>query len=165
MMTLQADDVVPLQDWELAWRITDDRWAALPDGLLRRIKPLSAGAARRVRTVGIACQPVIGRSVAEPFAVTREQSLEASGARDDGGCQVWFRDLPIAPDDRVFLSWSMGEGVAAVTDWETFRETWEDLWYPFDELFLFDDIGDWVVRFGPDEVVRFAEKVVKPVGA
>jgi hypothetical protein len=52
----------------------------------------------------------------------------------------------------------MGDGLAAVIDWGTFTEIWDDLWYPFDWMCVFDDTNEWAVLFGPGEIARFAEK-------
>lgn len=89
---------------------------------------------------------------------SRYRSLEESGEPEgDARITQWFADLPIEPARQVYLCWDSAGGVAAITDWKTFQETWGDLWYPFDHLCVFDDSGEWALLFGPDEEVRFLE--------
>jgi hypothetical protein len=59
------------------------------------------------------------------------------------------------PAQDVYLCWAIGEGVAAITDWETFIEIWDDLWHPFDRLCVFDETREWAILLGPNEDIFF----------
>ena len=158
MVSYKDSDIIPLKEFEFAWRITDPRWAALPNAALDRIRPLSGARSRELYAVSplsrpLRCPPDVGQ-----LSITKELSLEGSGASDNAECDRWFRELPIGPTQQVYVCWGNGGGVAVVTDWGTFTEVWDDLWYPFDWMCVLDDTLEWAVLFGPGEIVRFAEK-------
>ncbi len=56
------------------------------------------------------------------------------------------------------MCWQVGHGVAAVMDWSMFAEVWDDLWYPFDRLCVFDETRQWAVLLGPEEQAVFIER-------
>ncbi len=39
-----------------------------------------------------------------------------------------------------------------------FAEVWDDLWYPFDRLCVFDETRQWAVLLGPEEQAVFIER-------
>jgi hypothetical protein len=143
-------DVVPLADFPLAWRITDERWTRLPDAVLARIKPLSAAAGRRILERSPFRELLSVRPDLGDLRATRRTSLE-----DDDAVKTWLRGLPIDPRGDVYLCWSTMDGAVVVTDWDAFVESWDDFWYPFDCLFLFDESHSWLVAFGPEEEAGF----------
>ncbi len=158
MVHYENSDLIPLKDFPIAWRITDPRWSSQPDAILDRIKPLSAAMGRELYARSPLSRPLKYPPDVSPLCITGEQSLEGSGPPQDADCYRWFRALPIEPTREVYLCWDMGGGVAAVIDWGTFTEIWDDLWYPFDRMCVFDDTLGWVVLFGADEIARFAEE-------
>ena len=163
MVNYEASDVIPMKEFELAWRITDPRWSSLPDAVLDRIKPLSEARSRELYALSPLARPLKSPPDFGRLTITREQSLEASGPPEHAECRRWFRELPIEPAQQVYLCWGIGDGIAAVTDWAAVTETWDDLWYPFDRMCVFDDTLKWALVFGPEEVARFAETSVEKV--
>ncbi len=163
MVNCEDSDVIPLKEFEFAWRITDPRWASLPDAVLDRIKPLSGARSRELYALSPLSRPLRYPPDVGQLSITREQSLVESGLAEDAKCDRWFRELPIEPTQQVYVCWGIGGGVAAVIDWGTFTEVWDDLWYPFDWMCVLDDTLKWVVLFGPGEIVRFAEKSMERV--
>jgi hypothetical protein len=165
VVNYEPSDVLPMEDFGLAWRITDSRWSSLPEPVLSRIKPLSDTKSRELFARSSLSRPVGSSADFGPLHVTRRQSLEESGSSEDDRSKRWFRELPIEPTQDVYVCWGIGDGVAAVTDWGTFTETWDALWYPFDRLCVFDDTLEWMVVFGPEEDVCFLEKPIERINA
>jgi hypothetical protein len=164
MVTYQSSDIIPMSEFEYAWRITDAKWSSLPEETLRRIKPMGARRSKQLFESSPLCG---GPGWPYPFDpasyhATRQLSLEAEDApaneriREQG--KQWYRRLPIAPENEVYLCWAVGEGVAAVTDWHTFTDVWDDLWYPFDRMCVFDDSRDWALLLGMEEYAVFIER-------
>lgn len=160
MVDYQLSDVLAMTDFALAWRITDSRWSALPDSLLHRIKPLAPAKSKELFESSPLRGPLSDPPDFGRLHATRRQSLEESGAsrEEDDRIRRWFRDLPIDHAQEVYLCWGLGDGVGAITDWGTFTEIWDDLWYPFDRLCVFDETRQWAVLFGPEEDVLFLEE-------
>lgn len=150
MVVYHPTDTIPISDFEFAWRITDARWAALPERLLNRINPFSDRKSKEL----------LDKSCFDPaqYHAARQASLEDEGDVNKARVQKWFRELPIAASQDVYLCWQVGEGVAAATDWSTFVEVWNDLWYPFDRLCVFDETRQWAVLLGPEEQAVFMER-------
>ena len=153
MVKYRPDDVIPMEQFEFSWRITDPRWARLPDEMLARITPLTTRKSRELFEKSHLNLPSGMRRSAK---AVRSHSLVDSGEpRCDARIKGWFEKLPIDARKEVYLCWASGGGVAAITDWGTFTETWGDLWFPFDRLCVFDESGEWAVLFGPEESVSF----------
>jgi hypothetical protein len=158
MVTYHPGDAIPLSDFEFACRITDSQWSSLPDRVLHRIKPLSTCKSKELLE-----QSPFGDSRGRLFDDgqyhgTRNVSLEGENDSDRERVKRWFRELPIPSNQDVYLWWQVGDGVAAVTDWATFIEVWDDLWYPFDRLCVFDQTREWAVLLGPEERAVFIER-------
>jgi hypothetical protein len=138
---------IPLSEFALAWRITDEHWDKIPTAKLKQIQPL---APNRAREVGKHRQAFRLRTVnTEFYHVAIDCSLEEKDESDGARIKCWFRSLPIVPVEQVSVSWS--DDVALVTEWATFIEIWDSLWYPFDTLTIFDDFRTWAVLMGPEE--------------
>ena len=155
MVNVEPTDVIALEEFPLAWRINDPRWASLPAPVLGRLRPLTTARSRTLFEASPLSRPFLTRYDRGRVRVARRTSLEDSGSPEDGPIRQWFRNLPIGPACEVYLCW--GDATAAVVDWGTFAEVWDDLWYPFDNLAVFDEMHDWWLVFGPDEEVIFLE--------
>jgi hypothetical protein len=61
----------------------------------------------------------------------------------------WLTRLPVAPDERVVLSWD--RTVAAEIRWQLLLSRWSAFWYPSsDDLEVFPLTGRWVLRISHD---------------
>ena len=158
MVDYSSLDVIPIGEFEFAWRITDPKWSSLPQETLKRIKALSDARGKQI----FEKSPLFGRRNL-PFDAGRYHAIAQSSLEENGGpngdrLKRWFRRLPNANDVECYLCWHVGEGIAAVTDWATFTEVWQDLWYPFDRLCVFDETLDWALLLGPEEYAVFIER-------
>lgn len=158
MVSYHPADVIPMNDFEFAWRIADARWSSLPDKVLKHIKPLSASKSKEL----LEASPCDRLSDCL-FDASRYQAVRQVSLEGEGDCQVeqvrkWFGELPIASSQEIYLCWQVGDGIAAVTDWGTFTAIWTELWYPFDRMCVFDEGRQWAVVFGPEEHAVFIER-------
>lgn len=160
MVTYRSSDAIPMSDFEFAWRITDAKWSSLPDRMLNRIKPLSPCRSKELLEKSPFVGTANGLFVSGQYHATRQVSLEGESDSERERVKKWFRELPIPANQEVYLCWQVGDGVAAVTDWATFVEVWDDLWYPFDRLSVFDETHQWGVLLGPEEKALLIERSV-----
>ena len=166
MVNDKPSDLIPMGQFGLSWRITDPRWASLPADVLSRIQPLSPAKSHELYESSLLNIPVGQSTDVEGYRVSRRRSLVESGdAEGDAEIRRWFEELGINREQHVYLCWNAAGGVAAITDWGTFLETWSDLWYPFDHLCVFDETSKWALLFGPEEEVAFLESSVPPTTA
>jgi hypothetical protein len=155
MVTYNLSDTVDITDFPYAWRVTEERWARLPDALLHRLKCLNSEKAAAV------CQQ--GRGFRAPNALINgaeyhgKIGISLDYENDDGiRCiREHLLSLPIRGSEEVYVSWS--NDAALISDWSTFCLIWDDLWYPFDVIEVFDDSLDWAVLMGPEEYAIYVE--------
>ncbi len=97
MVHYEDADVIPLKEFNFAWRITDAHWSLLPEPVLDRIKALYVARSRQLYAVSPLSRPMRHPPDLGQLTITHQQSLEESGGPDDLECNRWFRQLPIDP--------------------------------------------------------------------
>lgn len=156
MVKIDAGDVIPVSSFAFAWRITDAKWASLPEEVLRRVRPLSERRSKQVFEMS----PLADRQ-GQPFDPERYHSAANTSLEDvdaEHGAS-WLRALPVDAGEQVYVCWATaGRSVAVVTDWATFTEVWDDLWYPFDRVCVFDESLAWALLLGPEEQAQFIQR-------
>jgi hypothetical protein len=137
VITIDPADVVPIDQFPLAWRFTDERWSRRGAGALRDIRPLTARRAAELHGPLAAAHHVARDAVAEHVA---------AACQDDAGARQVGEALPPADDERIVLSWDQ---VAALeTSWRTFREQWEVFCYPGSDDLTISPLDErWVLCY------------------
>jgi len=149
VITIDPADVVPMDQFPLAWRFTDERWSRRGAGALRDIRPLTARRAAELHAV-----------LAAAHHVDREAGAEhvAAACHDEPGARLvgqGLARLPPADAERIVLSWD--HGAALETSWRTFREQWEVFCYPgSDDLTISPLDGRWLLCYHHWEEFSFA---------
>lgn len=159
MVHHDSSQVIAIEDFPFAWRITDPKWTSLPKEVLSRIKPLTAARAKQVFDSSPLRDRVVGGYPFDPCRhhAVAHVSLEGTDDTDRDRVASWLGALPIANNTEVYVCWQADEGVAVITDWKTFSEVWDDLWYPFDSVCVLDDSTDWALLLGPEEHAVFIQ--------
>ena len=152
VVTIDPSDLRPISAFPFAWRITDERWTKLPSEELREIAFLSDEASVRVfqrfeqfPTIGMAFD-------AQKYHVVSDCRLDDTSKQ---AVQEWFASLPIRPSEQVYVSWCGNPPAVAVMPWSIFTRRYDDFWYPFDRLAVYDDTLEWAVLLGPEERAIF----------
>jgi len=139
-------DVCPLQEFQLEWRWTDDRWNKLPESTLAQIFPLKRPKAYQIHEL---CVGFVG-------SLARD-SIEQCSASDNAPVREWLSKLPVSNDERVALSWSGSLSVA--TTWRIVCEYWDDFCYPSsDDVFVLPLNEDWLLVYHHDEKFKFGKR-------
>jgi hypothetical protein len=122
VLTIDPADVVPMNQFALAWRFTDERWSRRGGAALQDVRPLTAARAAALHgplaTAGHLAREGGARHVA---AACQDEA----GARQVGS---GLAALPPADHERVVVVWD--QATALETSWKTFREHWEVFCYP-----------------------------------
>jgi hypothetical protein len=129
-----------IQEFPLAWRWTDSRYAVLPGEVLSCLRPLSAEETRRLIARTQKYQNFPG-------------DLHSSEITNIEG-RDWLRQQNGRLLDIVSIVW--GPGCALSTSWEIFIEYWDDFCYPAsDDVTIWPDSEDWILFFSHEEQFRF----------
>jgi hypothetical protein len=160
MVTFDTSQIINIAGFAYAWRITDPKWDKLPNAVLRQLKPLSEAASRvvdeksmslRRRGPFIVCE--------ENYRIVSDCSLVDAEPHEVQRIRSWFLGLPIESSEQIYVHWANVEPTTTiVTEWATFREVWDSLWYPFDALDVFDDTLAWAVLMEQEEQALYVEK-------
>jgi protein phosphatase len=162
MIHYASSDFIPLREFAFAWRLTDAGKSMLPAATLQRIRALTPARAKQLKEISPGFGQQSLRFDPVRYRAIKQCSLGENTEFDSQRIKAWLRGLSISPESEIYLSWA-NEGVAAFTDWATFTIAWNDLWYPFDRLSVFDDSSDWAVILGPEEyAVYIASRQADP---
>jgi hypothetical protein len=153
MGNLSASDFQSMDQFPLKWRWTDPRWNELPPERLLRIRPLVASKAKEIH----------GRGMAFFHALKRRRDLFSHiSEHDDSGsvgpetARQWLSGLPAAEGPAVLVYWDLG--TAAVTDWATFCEYWDDFCYPMSDVIVWPITEEWALHYHHDERFTFGAR-------
>jgi hypothetical protein len=138
---LAATDFIALEEFELAWRWTDET-NLLPDVDRKRIRPLTPSKAA-------ALAPMATHLCEEQRDIPKWLSTDQS--------PVFVRRrleaLNIDGDTRILVSWNAT--TAVVTDWDLFCRYWDDFCYPSsDDVTILPLTGEWVLCYDHSEAFR-----------
>jgi hypothetical protein len=149
VLAIEPADVVPMNQFALAWRFTDERWSRRGGAALRDVRPLTAVKAAAVHApLAAACQVARESNVQQVPAACQDRAE----ARQVGTA---LASLPPSDDERIVVSWDAL--TALETSWRTFREHWEVFCYPgSDDLTISPLDQRWVLCYHHWEEFSFA---------
>lgn len=151
MIVVLQSDVVPLDQFPLAWRFTDQRWDESRGPLRRDLRPLRAPRAAEI-------QPRMTAACAAYHHGERVPEIHVPAPCEDAADVERTRRalaaLPIEPGARVLVSWD--ERTALETSWRTFADHWEAFCYPSsDDVTIVPLDERWVLCFHHWEAFSF----------
>jgi hypothetical protein len=155
VIVVDAADVMPLEQFALSWRFTDERWSrrgAAPRTDVRPLTPVRAGTLHL--PLAAACQEA-------REAVT--QHLPADCQDEAGARRITAALAALSPTDaeRIVVSWD--RATALETSWRTFREHWELFCYPGSDDVTVSPLDErWVLCYHHWEEFTFT---ARPAGS
>lgn len=142
-----------LQDFPLAWRWTDEKYALLPQDVLAQIRPHSAALADQLFQNSLAFNASSGLDE-RIFACRRIETLGIEPER----VTDWLLDCHGSKDTCVFVSWQ--PNTAASTTWGVFARYWDAFCYPVsDNVNVWSDGGNWALLYHHTEFMQFGERL------
>ena len=149
MITVDAGDVVPMNQFALAWRFTDERWSRRGGEALRDVRPLTpARAAGLHGPLAAACHVARDGGARHVPAACQDEA----GARHVGSA---LAALGPGDDERIVIAWD--HATALETSWRTFRENWEVFCYPgSDDVTISPRDERWVLCYHHWEEFSFS---------
>ena len=155
MIIVDAADVVPMDQFPLAWRFTDERWDALPGGLRADLHPLRPARARELAAPLTEACALYHHGEGKPdvhIAAPCESAADVERTRER------LSDLPIGADERIVVSWEAA--VALETSWRTFTTHWQAFCYPSSDDVTVSPLDErWVLCYHHWEAFSFTTRV------
>ncbi|MBI1176199.1 hypothetical protein GC207_02030 [bacterium] len=134
-----------IQEFPLAWRWTDARYAVFPPDVLAQLCPCSLEEASRLFELAVA----LSRSE-DPAA----QRFNAEGAPEQ--VSAWLQARQPRLQEEVFVCWSAD--TALRLPWTTFVQRWDDFCYPSsDDVTVFPQHGNWMLLYHHWEEFEFRQ--------
>jgi hypothetical protein len=133
-----------VQEFPLAWRWTDSRYAVFPDAVLSQLQPLGSREA----------QAAFER--ARDFQ--RGSGVRGSADVSDDDGRAWLQTRHGSVRDIVTVSWS--PECALRMSWQIFTEHWSDFCYPMsDDVAVWPDSERWVLFYHHEEQFEFVQRL------
>jgi len=157
VIAIDAADVVPMDQFPLAWRFTDDRWARHGADARLDMRPLRAARA------AVLHGPLAGASSAARH--TAAEHVAAACQDEAGARRVSDALASLGPgdDERVIIVWD--PRTALETSWRTFSANWEVFCYPgTDDVTISALDGRWVLCYHHWEEFSFSSRLDAPGG-
>jgi hypothetical protein len=124
-----------IQEFPLAWRWTDARYAVFPPEELARLRPCSPGEAAGLF--------VRAEASAAPDEQTADR-ISAEGPQDQ--VVTWLTARQAHRSDGVFVCWS--DEMAVKMPWSLFVKRWDDFCYPSsDDVTVLPQSGSWMLLY------------------
>jgi len=146
---------IPLEDFGLKWRFTEEKYNVLPEHHLSEIKPLNTDANDSLGNLLFEETGLIGhyKLNEEKFNAIIELDLRT---KTDQEAKQWLKDLNIDSNETVLLFWNSWG--SAITNWNIFTMYYDDFFYPAsDDLILTDKYLNWVLYFFHEEIVYYRQ--------
>jgi hypothetical protein len=142
-----------LNDFPLAWRWTDEKYALLPQYVLSSIIPQSNEEAARLFEESLRFCGTDGLDEKQ-FSLTKivTKDIEPSLVSD------WLIACHNNTETSVFLSWQPNTAVS--TTWGIFAQYWSEFCYPAsDDLNVWSEANSWMLLYHHEELFQFGRRI------
>ena len=152
MLKINKENYIPLDDWELSWRISQNN-LELND--LNSIFPLNIDTSKSIWKF---TEKLYGSHGANHnYSKTDWVNASQSSDEDIEKCKIWLKQLPIEENKKIILQWDRKNSVATI--WKIFLNYWDFFCYPsFDDVGIFPNDFSWILIYSHYEIMNFAEK-------
>ena len=146
------EHVISMDDFDLKWRFTEDKFDKLPREHIQKIKPLDKEAS--LFLWDFIMQSNLHDDV--PFKKGLFRIIDKAKILDNnqGEIKKWLYQRGFAFDKSVFLSWQPTE--AAIVSWKLFIKYFDSFYYSSsDDLTIIDRSLNWSLLFYHEDEIYF----------
>ncbi len=144
--------IIPMEEFMLKWRFTDEKYDLLPENHVVELKPLD-----RIGSEFLADYLTDCRVHSQlPFQNDLYRNIDRIGIREGNEKVItkWLYQRAIPFDKRVFLCWDGINGM--ITKWKFVVKYWDSLFYGgSDDLTVFDEGLEWALLFFHEGEIYF----------
>ncbi len=144
--------IIPMTEFTLKWRFTEEKYDCLPEQHLIELKPLDEVGAEFLADYLSDCK--IHSEF--PFKNGLFRNLDKTEILENKEKNVtkWLYQRAIPFDKEVYLSWDGNNGM--VTKWKFVVKYWNSLFYGgADDLTIFDQSLEWTLLFFHEDEIHF----------
>ncbi|KAA3436361.1 hypothetical protein [Rufibacter hautae] len=146
------DFVVPLEQFPLNWRFTDENFDKLPDLHLEQLKPLNKNASEFIWDFIHQNKLHEDAPFKKGFFWNVDRVKVAEGNQKEIRKWLYERGLPFGKE--VFLSWQPTE--AMIVPWKLLVKYFDSFYYPIsDDLTVIDVSLEWAMLFYHENEIYF----------
>jgi hypothetical protein len=150
--SLNIDDFIPINEFDLKWRFTEEKYSCLSEQDLSLIQPLSEHRAKEFNRYS---QKYMGNGSLLESEFSSVESLKISGGHE--AVRDWLRAKSIDPETKVAVSWDNTDCV--ITLWRVFIKYWDDFCYPIsDDILVWSSTEDWFLYYCHHEIFEYGKK-------
>ncbi|AHJ96006.1 hypothetical protein [Hymenobacter swuensis] len=146
------EHIIPLDNFQLKWRFTEEEYNKLPDQHLELLRPLSKAAAKFLSDY----IDMIDLHGDIPFKKGFFRTAHSIEVLTDNEKEIkkWLYQRGLPFDQLVFLTWSQED--AMIVPWEIFIKYFDSFYYPIaDDLTVFDQSLTWALLFFHEHEIHF----------
>ncbi|MBE7689025.1 DUF2947 family protein [Tenacibaculum finnmarkense genomovar ulcerans] len=144
--------IIPMNEFSLKWRFTEEEYDILPETDLNELKPLNKVGAEFINDYLSSRQ--IHSEI--PFKKGLFRNLDRAKILNENEEDItkWLYESEIPFDKEVYLSWDNETGM--ITKWEYIVKYWDSLYYSAsDDLTIFDQNLEWIMLFFHEDEIYF----------
>ncbi|MGV3632279.1 MAG: DUF2947 family protein [Bacteroidota bacterium] len=144
------DHIIPMEDFRLKWRFTEEKYDILPDLHLEQLKPLSPEASQFlwnfIREINLHSNLPFKRNL---FRTTDKIRIYEGKEKE---IKKWLFERGLAFEKDVFLSWQPED--AMIVPWKLFIKYFDSFYYA-DDLTILDQSLNWALLFYHESEIYF----------
>lgn len=144
--------IIPMTEFTLKWRFTEEEYDYLPEQHLNELKPLNKAGAEFLSDYIHDCK--IHSEL--PFRNGLFRKLDKAKILENNhkGITKWLYLRAIPFDKEVYLSWDGNSGM--ITKWKFVVKYWDSIFYGgSDDLTVFDQSLEWTLLFFHEDEIHF----------
>jgi hypothetical protein len=144
--------IIPMTEFTLKWRFTEEKYDCLPEQHLNELKPLDKVGAEFLADFLSDCK--VHSEL--PFKNEMFRNLDKVKILENNDKEItkWLYQRAIPFDKEVFLSWDGNNGM--ITKWKFVVKYWNSIFYGgADDLTVFDQSLEWTLFFFHEDEIHF----------
>jgi hypothetical protein len=148
------DHVVSMENFQLSWRFTDEKYDRLPDQHLDQLKPLDKAASDFLWS--FISNTDLHRDI--PFKTDYFQTIDKANILDNKSeIKKWLYQRGLPFEKNVFLSWDKENSM--IVPWKLLIKYFDSFHYPAsDDLTVIDQSLNWALLFYNEDEIYFGTK-------
>lgn len=137
-----SEHITPMEDFDLHWRFTEDKYNVLPKNHLNQLKPLDKAAAKFLSNYISKTDLHADIPFKRNFFKVIDHMIICEGNESEVKKWLYRRGLPFSKE--VYLSWR--DDVAMIVPWKLLIKYFDDFQYA-DDLTVCDESLNWALLF------------------